>query len=359
MEKQQECYELNEAERKAVERIEKIGDMKFDENKQEILDDEVHNGDLSEEEKKLIKSAIDKQNKEIQIKFRDEYLFHIAAFFLKHQNSEALHRFNLCLEKYDPASTIDILQVICDIYDTLWNDFDWRKEHYAFHQKKIDECNQEIVEDKKEESREESKEEGEKTSTENEKKKTSKEKDLPYLKTQISLYYQEYHQMMDKHPDSNNEHKQRYDVDDGMRERIATEISRLDREYKIINELYGIPLSAIEKYAQKDSSAKTITYERLEKLANAFHCSIMYLLGETPERSTIRIDDDGESIDFAVSFRLNNKEVEKFVKYFTKHYDENIIERLFIITSIWSEIDCNRIMQIISLIGSFVDKGRE
>ena len=92
----------------------------------------------------------------------------------------------------------------------------------------------------------------------------------------------------------------------------------------------------VSKLANKEASINYISSEILEKLANIFHCSKEYVLCETDDRYETKMIVNGkeEIGSFPFSFRRNNREVEKLIKFLSQHYDGKFVESLFIITTI-------------------------
>lgn len=85
------------------------------------------NDEISQEDLRLIKSAVEKQNQKIKSYFKEDYLYYIAEFFIEKGYANVVYQLNLCLTKYKPASVRDIVYTICDAFEAVWDDLLWRK----------------------------------------------------------------------------------------------------------------------------------------------------------------------------------------------------------------------------------------
>ena len=287
------------------------------------------NDEISQEDLRLIKSAVEKQNQKIKSYFKEDYLYYIAEFFIEKGYANVVYQLNLCLTKYKPASVRDIVYTICDAFEAVWDDLLWRKERFEQYQKRIEEID---LKEKKH-----------------------------GIQTQIAMFYEQCKIDISMIQADDSKAKKRYRLNDAMRNRISDELHRLEFPYDKISEMYNISKSMVSKLANKEDSINYISAEILEKLANFFHCSKEYILCDTNDRLETRMILDGEDGrgDFSVSFKLNNREVEKLIKYLSQHYNDKFVESLFIITRILNKADARYFIKLISILGKFVDRGRE
>lgn len=276
---------------------------KYEINQKELEALKKDDYQLNQEDINLIRSAVEKQNQKIKCYFEEEYLYYIAEFFIKNGYANVLHRLNVCLTKYNPASVRDIVLTICDAFDAEWDDLLWRKKRFQQHQNYID--------------------------------TTLQEKDHE-IQTQINAFYKKYKKDIAKIKVDDSKTKKKYQLNEAMRNRISEELHSLECQYDKISEIYNISKSMVSKLANKEASINYISSEILEKLANIFHCSKEYVLCETDDRYETKMIVNGkeEIGSFPFSFRRNNREVEKLIKFLSQHYDGKFVESLFIITTI-------------------------
>ncbi len=307
--------ELSEAELKAVEKP---------------------NEKLSEDDRLLIMSAIEKQNRLIDEECKEHYMLYLVQYFSDPHNASFLRALNICLYEYRPSHVRDIIQIFADMYEIRWTDIGWRKDQYMYHQRQI----QQVI-----------------SSDDRLIKKNRK------LKSYIS-YFNE----MIKDQELNGKIEPISDILKGMKNhdaissRIMEEINILMQSGFTQNEisvLSGISLQKIKKFSSQ-VFPKKVKEEDLLKFAEAFDCSVYYLLGKTPDRLGIHsvFNNEVKDKNFAAVFDDSYVDLEQLIKYLMAQYNDLMLKRLFVIIRIMDKRDAEYFQKMIISLSKFIDNAR-
>ena len=127
-----------------------------------------------------------------------------------------------------------------------------------------------------------------------------------------------------------------------------------------ISKISGISLPKIKKYSSGCFNDK-VKEDDLMAFAEAFDCSVYYLLGETPNRSGIHEVTEYGAVDkeFCAVFDETYVELEELVQFLLNEKSDCILRILFVITYIMDEKDADLFIKLIKNISEFIDIPRE
>lgn len=268
-----------------------------------------------------VQEKILKENEQIRQFGVDLYMICIENYFQDCHNYQFLHALIICLCKYKPIVSRDILRLFCSMFDVKWEDETWRQERLKMHQKRI-----EKLKESEEGQGEEQKGE----------QKIARE-----CKTQMNWYYESLSELeREWQADEIQAILEQEGELEKVVDRIAGQVEDMGCSYQKIADLCGISLSKIKKIFSSEKP-KSIKTEDLLAFAKAFDCSVQYLLGKAKEATDIRIDayDEIEQNHFAAQFTGIGYEVQELVRFLLSCRNREIIERLFIVTTILEEKD--------------------
>lgn len=268
-----------------------------------------------------VQEKILKENEQIRQLGVDLYMICIENYFRDCHNYQFLHALIVCLCKYKPVVSRDILHLFRSMFDVKWDDEIWREERFEAHQKRL-----EKLKEPEDGQGEEDK---------------GKQKITRECKTQMNWYYESLSEL--EREWQADEIQAVLDKEKELKDvilRIGTEIKRIGYSYRKIADLSGISLSKIKKLFSSDKP-KNMKAEDLLALAKALDCSVPYLLGETGDTADIGIvsKDEIEQKQIAVQFTGIDYEVQELARALLLCRNRGIIERLFIVTTILEEKD--------------------
>lgn len=269
-----------------------------------------------------VQEKILKENEQIRQFGVDLYMICIENYFRDCHNYQFLHALIVCLCKYEPVVSRDILRLFRSMFDVKWEDETWREERFEVHQKRLEKL-------KESEDGQGEEQKG--------KQKISRE-----CKTQMNWYYES---LSELEREWQADEIQAVMKQEGKLKEVADRIlkeavDQMEYSYRKIADLSGISLSKIKKILSEDKP-KSIKTEDLLAFAKVLDCSVPYLLGETDDATDIGIvsKEEIEQKQIAVQFTGIDYEVQELARALLLCRNREIIERLFIVTTILEEKD--------------------